>query len=89
MTDNPLARFNKVVEVPSYTDMEYSQHLNTPEWGREETDHLMDLANRSGNWLPIAIALAHLLLLLLLLLPLLLLLLLLLIPLLPLLLPLP
>ena len=44
--DYPFARFNKVVEVPSYTDMEYSQHLNTPEWGREETDHLMDLANR-------------------------------------------
>ena len=39
-------RFNKVVEVPTYTEMEYTQHLTSPEWSREETDHLMDLASR-------------------------------------------
>ena len=41
-----LLRFNKVVEVPTYTEMEYTQHLTSPEWSREETDHLMDLASR-------------------------------------------
>jgi len=44
--DYPFARFNKVVEVPTYTEMEYTQHLTSPEWSREETDHLMDLASR-------------------------------------------
>jgi len=44
--DYPFARFNKVVEVPTYTEMEYSQHLATSHWTREETDHLMDLAGR-------------------------------------------
>jgi len=44
--DYPFARFNKVVEVPTYTEMEFNQHLTSPDWSREETDHLMDLANR-------------------------------------------
>ena len=34
------------MEVPTYTEMEYTQHLTSPEWSREETDHLMDLASR-------------------------------------------
>lgn len=44
--DYPFARFNKVVEVPTYTELEYSHHLVTTGWAREETDHLMDLARR-------------------------------------------
>ena len=46
-----IFRFNKVVEVPTYTEMEYTQHLTSPEWSREETDHLMDLASRFGSLL--------------------------------------
>jgi len=42
----PFAKFNKKVEVPTYTDVEYQQHLTCNSWTREETDHLMDLARR-------------------------------------------
>eukprot|EP00088_Acartia_fossae_P039544 TRINITY_DN4116_c0_g1_i5.p1 TRINITY_DN4116_c0_g1~~TRINITY_DN4116_c0_g1_i5.p1 ORF type:complete len:504 (-),score=121.45 TRINITY_DN4116_c0_g1_i5:512-2023(-) len=44
--DYPFARFNKTIEVPTYTEVEYQHHLVTPGWTREETDHLMDLAQR-------------------------------------------
>jgi len=44
--DYPFARFNKSIEVPTYTEVEYQHHLVTPGWTREETDHLMDLAQR-------------------------------------------
>jgi len=44
--DYPFARFNKCVEVPTYTELEYQHHLATPGWTRQETDHLMDLAQR-------------------------------------------
>lgn len=42
----PFAKFNKKVDVPSYTDSEYQQHLKCDGWSKEETDHLMDLARR-------------------------------------------
>lgn len=42
----PFAKFNKKVEVPTYTDVEYQQHLTCDSWTKEETDHLMDLAQR-------------------------------------------
>merc|ERR1719370_743771 len=41
-----FARFNKVCEVPTYTELEFGHHLATPGWTRQETDHLMDLASR-------------------------------------------
>jgi len=44
--DYPFARFNKVCEVPTYTELEFGHHLATPGWTRQETDHLMDLASR-------------------------------------------
>ena len=44
--DYPFARFNKTIEVPTYTEVEYQHHLVTAGWSREETDHLMDLAQR-------------------------------------------
>ena len=34
------------MDVPTYTDNEYNQHLKAEGWSREETDHLMDLARR-------------------------------------------
>lgn len=42
----PFARFNKVVQIPSYTDSEYQQHLHLDSWTRAETDHLMDMCRR-------------------------------------------
>lgn len=34
------------VQVPSYSDLEYQQHLHDENWTREETDHLFDLCER-------------------------------------------
>ncbi len=44
--DYPFARFNKTVEIPVYSDMEYQQHLHDDNWSRQETDHLFDLCKR-------------------------------------------
>lgn len=44
--DYPFARFNKVVDVPAYSDLEYQQHLHDDSWTRQETDHLFDLCKR-------------------------------------------
>ncbi|XP_013418999.1 DNA methyltransferase 1-associated protein 1 isoform X2 [Lingula anatina] len=44
--DYPFARFNKTVDVPVYTDIEYQQHLHDENWSRQETDHLFDLCKR-------------------------------------------
>lgn len=41
-----FAQFNKKVQVPTYTDSEYVQHLITSGWTRDETDHLFDLCRR-------------------------------------------
>ncbi|KAL1500989.1 hypothetical protein ABEB36_006397 [Hypothenemus hampei] len=42
----PFAKFNKKVGIPTYTDVEYQQQLTCDTWSKEETDHLMDLAQR-------------------------------------------
>lgn len=42
----PFARFNKICEVATYTEVEYNRHLTDPGWSKQETDHLMDLATR-------------------------------------------
>jgi len=42
----PFARFNKICEVATYTEVEYNRHLTDPGWSKPETDHLMDLATR-------------------------------------------
>ncbi|XP_067119245.1 DNA methyltransferase 1-associated protein 1 isoform X2 [Centruroides vittatus] len=44
--DYPFARFNKNVQVPSYSDSDYQQHLHCDGWTRQETDHLFDLCRR-------------------------------------------
>jgi len=44
--DYSFVRFNKVCEIPTYTELEFNHHLATPGWTRQETDHLMDLASR-------------------------------------------
>ncbi|XP_014243424.1 DNA methyltransferase 1-associated protein 1 [Cimex lectularius] len=42
----PFAKFNKEVQIPTYTDAEYSAHLANDSWTRDETDHLFDLCKR-------------------------------------------
>ncbi|KAK9727926.1 DNA methyltransferase 1-associated protein 1 (DMAP1) [Popillia japonica] len=42
----PFAKFNKKLEIPTYTESEYNQHLKSDGWTKEETDHLMDLVKR-------------------------------------------
>lgn len=45
----PFARFNKTVDVPSYSDEEYELYLHDAPpstWTRNETDHLFDLCRR-------------------------------------------
>lgn len=44
--DYPFARFNKIVDIPVYSDLEYQQHLHDDNWTRQETDHLFDLCKR-------------------------------------------
>lgn len=46
--DYPFAKFNKQLEIPSYTMTEYNAHLrnNISNWSKVQTDHLFDLARR-------------------------------------------
>jgi DNA methyltransferase 1-associated protein 1 len=44
--DYPFARFNKKIEMPTFTDIEYQTHLQAEGWTRDETDHLIDLGQR-------------------------------------------
>nr|CAG4640897.1 EOG090X076S [Eulimnadia texana] len=42
----PFAKFNKSVNIVSYNDSEYQQHLQSESWTKPETDHLIDLCRR-------------------------------------------
>lgn len=42
----PFVRFNKVIDVPTYSDLEYQQHLLCSNWTKQETDHLLELCRR-------------------------------------------
>lgn len=44
--DYPFARFNKAVDIPTFSDLEYQQHLHDDKWTRQETEHLFDLCKR-------------------------------------------
>ncbi|ESO88245.1 hypothetical protein LOTGIDRAFT_179116 [Lottia gigantea] len=44
--DYPFSRFNKTVDVPTYSDLEYQQHLHDDSWTRIETDTLFDMCKR-------------------------------------------
>lgn len=44
--DYPFARFNKTVDVPAYSDLEYHQHLHDENWSKHETDRLFELCRR-------------------------------------------
>jgi len=51
--DYPFARFNKKLEIPSFSEAEYQNHLVVEGWSREETDHLLDLCSRMDLRFPI------------------------------------
>uniref|UniRef100_A0A915Q6C5 DNA methyltransferase 1-associated protein 1 n=1 Tax=Setaria digitata TaxID=48799 RepID=A0A915Q6C5_9BILA len=42
----PFARFNKVINVPTFTDEEYDKCLNSAKWSKVDTHHLFDLCRR-------------------------------------------
>ena len=42
----PFARFNKHIDNPSYTSVEYHQYLVDANWSKEETDYFMELCNQ-------------------------------------------
>lgn len=57
----PFSRFNKVsfsvkkkkmmfsmkvIDIPTYTDEEYENHLKTDKWSREETDYLFEVCRQ-------------------------------------------
>ncbi|XP_035788579.1 DNA methyltransferase 1-associated protein 1-like [Anopheles albimanus] len=44
----PFAKFNKQLDIPTYTLSEYNAHLKTnpSKWTKQQTDHLFDLAKR-------------------------------------------
>ena len=42
----PFARFNKKIDTPTFSDIEYQTHLQVEGWTRSETDHLLDLCQR-------------------------------------------
>ncbi|CAD21666.1 DNA methyltransferase 1-associated protein 1 [Caenorhabditis elegans] len=42
MQPYPFSRFNKVIDIPIYTDDEYENYLKIAKWSREETDYLFD-----------------------------------------------
>ena len=44
--DYYFAKFNVMVNVPEYTDEEYENHLQHPDWSKDETDYLFDLCRQ-------------------------------------------
>ena len=41
--DSTFAKFNVKVDIPEYTDLQYSLKLEKPDWTKDETDYLMAL----------------------------------------------
>lgn len=53
--DYHFAKFNVRVEVPEYNDNQYEAYLKSDEWGREESDYLIDMAKDYDlRWIVIA-----------------------------------
>lgn len=44
--DYYFAQYNKTMKIDVYTDAEYTEHMTDPEWTKEQTDELIDLAKR-------------------------------------------
>ncbi|KAI0012254.1 SWR1-complex protein 4 [Xylariaceae sp. FL0662B] len=44
LDDSAFAKFNVQVDIPQYSDEQYSTNLASSEWTKDETDYLFDLA---------------------------------------------
>ncbi|VDN04170.1 unnamed protein product [Thelazia callipaeda] len=42
----PFAKFNKVINIPTFTEEEYDKCLNSTKWSKEDTYHLFELCRR-------------------------------------------
>ncbi len=42
--DSAFAKFNVLVDVPQYTEAQYTSNLQNDDWTKEETDYLLELA---------------------------------------------
>ena len=51
--DYAFAKFNKKLELPTFTDAEYNNHLTAESWTRDETNHLLDLCSRFDLRFPV------------------------------------
>ena len=48
-----FSKFNKKLELPIFSDVEYTNHLTAEGWTKPETDHLLDLCNRFDLRFPV------------------------------------
>ncbi|KAI8356098.1 Swr1 complex subunit Swc4 [Choanephora cucurbitarum] len=51
--DYPFAKFNKVIDVLSYSDEDYEKYLTDTDWSKEETDYLFDLCRQYDLRFPV------------------------------------
>ncbi|KAI7874500.1 hypothetical protein K492DRAFT_240809 [Lichtheimia hyalospora FSU 10163] len=49
----PFSKFNRVIDVPDYSDEEYERHLIDSEWTKDETDYLFNLCRRYDLRFPV------------------------------------
>ncbi|KAI9321628.1 hypothetical protein BX666DRAFT_1005703 [Dichotomocladium elegans] len=48
-----FAKFNRVIDVPEYTDDEYEKYLTDADWSKDETDYLMNMCRRFDLRFPV------------------------------------
>ncbi|KAI9253863.1 hypothetical protein BDA99DRAFT_165657 [Phascolomyces articulosus] len=48
-----FAKFNRVIDVPEYTDEDYDRYLTDSDWSKDETDYLFKLCQRFDLRFPI------------------------------------
>ncbi|KAI9495767.1 hypothetical protein BDB00DRAFT_192475 [Zychaea mexicana] len=48
-----FAKFNRVIDVPEYTDDDYDRYLSDSDWSKDETDYLFQLCRRFDLRFPV------------------------------------
>jgi len=41
-----FSQYNKLMKIDKYTDAEYDEHMKDPDWTKQQTDELLELADR-------------------------------------------